>query len=85
MKKIKQNLFWAFAYNSGAIPIAAIGLLSPILAAAAMALSSISVIANSSLLKRYKITSGEENLLTESNEMGVKQKKVLEVTHNYGG
>jgi Cu+-exporting ATPase len=62
MKKIKQNLFWAFAYNSGAIPIAAIGLLSPILAAAAMALSSISVIANSSLLKRYKITNGEENL-----------------------
>ena len=62
MRKIKQNLFWAFAYNSGAIPIAAIGLLSPILAAAAMALSSISVIGNSSLLKRYKITSGEEDL-----------------------
>lgn len=59
MKKIKQNLFWAFGYNTGAIPIAAIGLLNPILAAAAMALSSISVIANSALLKRYKITSGE--------------------------
>lgn len=62
MKKIKQNLFWAFGYNSGAIPIAAVGLLSPILAAAAMALSSISVIANSALLKRYDITSGEEKL-----------------------
>jgi Cu+-exporting ATPase len=62
MKKIKQNLFWAFGYNSGAIPIAAIGLLSPILAAAAMALSSISVIANSALLRRYDITSGEEKL-----------------------
>lgn len=62
MKKIKQNLFWAFAYNSGAIPLAAIGLLSPIIAAAAMALSSISVIANSALLKRYSITSGEERL-----------------------
>ncbi len=55
MKKIKQNLFWALIYNSAGIPVAAIGLLSPILAAAAMALSSISVIANSSLLKRIKI------------------------------
>lgn len=63
MTKIKQNLFWAFAYNSGAIPIAAIGLLNPILAAAAMALSSISVIANSSMLKRYNITRGEEKLM----------------------
>ena len=62
MKKIKQNLFWAFAYNSGAIPLAAIGLLSPIIAAAAMALSSISVIANSALLRRYKLHSGEEIL-----------------------
>jgi Cu+-exporting ATPase len=63
MKKIKQNLFWAFGYNSGAIPIAAVGLLNPILAAAAMALSSISVIANSALLKRYDIKSGEEKLV----------------------
>jgi Cu+-exporting ATPase len=55
MKKIKQNLFWALIYNSAGIPIAAVGLLSPIFAAAAMALSSISVIANSSLLKRIKI------------------------------
>jgi Cu+-exporting ATPase len=55
MNKIKQNLFWALIYNSGGIPIAAIGLLSPMVAAAAMALSSISVIANSSLLKRLKI------------------------------
>jgi Cu+-exporting ATPase len=55
MKKIKQNLFWALIYNAAGIPIAAVGLLSPIFAAAAMALSSISVIANSSLLKRLKI------------------------------
>jgi Cu+-exporting ATPase len=55
MKKIRQNLFWALIYNSGGIPVAAIGLLSPIVAAAAMAQSSISVIANSSLLKRLKI------------------------------
>jgi Cu+-exporting ATPase len=56
MRKIRQNLFWALIYNSGGIPIAALGLLSPIFAAAAMALSSISVIANSSLLKRFKIS-----------------------------
>jgi Cu+-exporting ATPase len=55
MKKIKQNLFWALIYNAIGIPVAAIGLLSPMVAAAAMALSSISVIANSSLLKRFKI------------------------------
>ena len=55
MRKIKQNLFWAFIYNSIGVPIAAFGFLNPIIAAAAMALSSLSVIVNSALLKRVKL------------------------------
>jgi Cu+-exporting ATPase len=56
LRKIKQNLFWAFIYNTVAIPVAAFGFLNPIIAAAAMALSSLSVIVNSALLKRMKLT-----------------------------
>ena len=55
MRTIKQNLFWAFIYNSIGVPIAALGFLNPIIAAAAMALSSLSVIVNSALLKRVKL------------------------------
>jgi Cu+-exporting ATPase len=53
LRKIKQNLFWALAYNTLGIPIAALGQLSPVLAGAAMALSSVSVVTNASLLRRF--------------------------------
>jgi Cu+-exporting ATPase len=51
--KIRQNLFWAFAYNVAGIPLAALGYLNPVLAGAAMALSSVSVLSNALLLKRW--------------------------------
>jgi Cu+-exporting ATPase len=52
--KIRQNLFWAFAYNAAGIPLAALGYLSPVVAGAAMALSSLSVMTNALLLKRWR-------------------------------
>jgi Cu+-exporting ATPase len=55
VRKILQNLFWAFIYNIVGIPLAALGYLSPVVAGAAMALSSVSVMLNALLLRRGKL------------------------------
>jgi Cu+-exporting ATPase len=54
VSKIRQNLFWAFIYNIAGIPLAAMGYLNPVLAGAAMAMSSVSVMTNALLLKRWR-------------------------------
>ena len=54
-RKIRQNLFWAYFYNTIAIPVAILGLLHPVIAEAAMAFSSVNVVTNANLLRRAKI------------------------------
>jgi len=54
LRKIRQNLFFAFAYNVLGIPLAMLGLLNPVIAGAAMAMSSVSVVSNALLLKRWQ-------------------------------
>lgn len=67
-RKIKQGLFWAFVYNIIGIPLAALGYLSPILAGAAMAFSSVSVVTNALLLKTWKPSSQKQTLALKNED-----------------
>jgi Cu+-exporting ATPase len=59
--KIRQGLFWAFIYNIVGIPLAALGVLSPVIAGAAMAFSSVSVVSNALLLRRWRPGASERS------------------------
>ena len=63
LKTIKRNLAWAFGYNIAAVPLAALGFLNPLIAAAAMTMSSVLVVANSLHLRRFRVASSRPGVL----------------------
>jgi len=67
---IRRNLAWAFGYNAAAVPLAALGFLNPLIAAAAMTMSSVLVVANSLRLRRFRFRFGEAEALMRAPDRG---------------
>jgi len=78
MSKIRQNLFWAFFYNSIGIPFSALGFLNPIIAGAAMAFSSVSVVSNSLSLKNFKMNTSTKSVTDHTSTSSVTDRMVRE-------